>query len=104
MPANGAAALQLVAPEPAPPATDSRALQQAIGQAMARAAATISKGVFEWATDGLSSATRAAGGEMVFRVYALRESLPAGVDFDTVARAEGRRVMQEIHGEVFRQH
>src|SRR5262245_60888470 len=71
---------------------------------MARAAATISRGVVEWATDGLTGATRTAGGEMIFQVYALRESLPAEVDFDTVARAEGRRAMQEIHGENFFQH
>jgi hypothetical protein len=95
--ANGNAALQVLAPEP--PSTPDvptgiEAVEAEVGEATAAAACAICQGLAEYQNGGLTSTTRAAGGERVAALYWLQQTHAGRIDFPAVARTEGRRVLQ----------
>ena len=92
---NGASALQLVTPEPAP--APSGELEQRLGIAVADATAAISAGCLEWMNGGLTAPTKARGGEKIANLYWLFQEA-SGLDFFVIARSQGRRVLLERLG------
>jgi hypothetical protein len=90
---NGASTLQLVEPAPTP----SEELGQRVGIAMADAVAAISRGCFEWGWGGgLTVPTKTLGSERIADLCTLLQAIPTGAD--SIARSEGRRVLQARHG------
>jgi hypothetical protein len=52
----------------------------------------------------LTPATRTLGGECIGRVCELQLAMLGEIDFGTVARQEGKRVLHQRHSAAFRQH
>ena len=92
----------LTAPTPLPvaPALPSALpLEEVIGETAAAAALAIAQALHEFQTDGLSSRTRAHGGDLIARLFELRLVYAGQIDFYAVAHARGTRLLQERHGE-----
>jgi len=73
-------------------------LEEGIGETAAAAALAIAQALHEFQTDGLSSRTRAHGGDLIARLFELRLVYAGQIDFYAVARARGTRLLQERYG------
>jgi hypothetical protein len=87
---NGAAALQLVEPAPAP----SGEIEHAIGEAVVAAVCIVARGCFEFQDGGLALATKNAGADKIATLYRLQQAAPVGIDFTAVARREGKAILR----------
>src|SRR5262249_717892 len=74
-------------------------LDEVIGETAAAAALAIAQALHEFQTDGLSSRTRAQGGDLIAQLFELRLVYAGQLDFYAVARARGARLLQERYGE-----
>src|SRR5262245_51565893 len=80
--------------QPLPP--NDRELSMELGVAVADAVAAILVAMSEhYAGDGLTSQTRAKGGEMVARLFHLRQATNGSFDFNSTAHREGKAVLRE---------
>src|SRR5258708_729908 len=104
---NGAAvALKLVhteAPEPAP-APSGEPIERAIGEAVAATVCVLARGMLELQDGGLSATVRTAGGSKVAALYQLQQSTLGKIDFASIVRREGRRVLRGYFDSNFYQH
>ena len=91
--ANDAAALQLVQPVPAP-APASESIEHRVGAAVADAVGVIGAGLVEFWEGRLDDATRAMGGEVVARVFELKQAVPSELDFAAIAHEHGLKVLR----------
>jgi len=87
--------LTVPAPLSAPPS--ALPLEQIIGEVTA-AAVALARALREFQTDGLSSRTRAQGGDRIVRLFELRLVYAGQIDFYAVARARGTRLLQKRYG------
>jgi hypothetical protein len=85
------AALQL-SPEPEP---QDPTMERAIGEAVAHAAATIMWAFAERDRGEMSPVMREMSGDVIARLYAMRQFAYRSVDFDAIARREGKRILRE---------
>jgi hypothetical protein len=95
MPANGAAAqlpLEL-STEDTIAAKAKIEVELEIGEAAANAIAAMALAVNEHWNSGHSTSVRTLGGETIARLFALQEATLGRVDFPTVVRQEGKRVL-----------
>jgi hypothetical protein len=91
---NGSAvALQLV-PETAPAPQTS--IEHRIGTATVLAIGVMSQGLLEYWDGGLTTTTRALGGEAVARLFELQQSAP-DLDFATMVRVQGLKALRARH-------
>jgi len=88
--------LTVPAPLSAPPS--ALPLEQIIGEVTAAAAVALARALHEFQTDGLSSRTRAQGGDRIVRLFELRLVYAGQIDFYAVARARGTRLLQKRYG------
>jgi hypothetical protein len=108
--ANGVAAhLPSELSPPAPttqPNLRSTEIGEAAGHAVADAVEIVGLAVTDFVAAGvMAPGTKTLGGERLGRVAELLlEHDPGEIDFATVARREGRRILHERHGVAFRQH
>jgi hypothetical protein len=77
-------------------------IEQQIGEAVADAAIAVCVGVEEFQDGGLTGATRVRAGDLFVQLYRLQQDTIDKIDFDAVARAEGKRVLWERHAAVMR--
>jgi hypothetical protein len=100
MPNNGAA---VVLPrELDPAATKQTSAIERIGQVVADAAIVTYRGAWEHADGGVCPATQAKAGGLLVELYKLQETF-GELNFQTIARREGRRILQERWGETLGQ-
>jgi hypothetical protein len=106
--ANGAAAANLLptlGSAPAPTPLTSSPIEQRIGAAVAGAAITLNAALAEFRDGRLRPVTRAAGGEKIAALYTLQQDTLGTLDFDRVARREGRLILrQHLPADFRRQH
>ena len=94
--ANGASALRLVEPAPAPQAP-KEPIEHIIGEATAFAVAALGKGTVEfWQGGKLTEGTRSLGGTAIAKMYELQMSAPH-LDFAAVARVHGLKILRAQH-------
>jgi hypothetical protein len=108
MPHNGAAALQLVAPEPliARPTAPDLPIEKKIGEATADACIILSASMIAFHETGRLPATlKEAGGEKIARLATLELDSFEIDDFAGIARREGLiRLRQLLDTEFFQKH
>ena len=93
--ANGTAALALLTFASAPAdATGKEPIEREIGEAVASAATGLCYALQEYQNGGLTSTTKMTKGERIARIYHLQQAHAGKLDFPTVARAEGARVLR----------
>ena len=88
------------APAFAQPGKPGESIEGLIGAVTAAAAAALGQALVEYSNGGLTRATRAAGGDLVAGLYELQQvalARGAGIDFATVMRREGKRVLRQQH-------
>src|SRR5262245_55182370 len=78
--------------QPLPP--NDRDLAMELGVAVADAVAAILVALSEHAGGGLTRQTRAKGGEMVARLFHLRQVVNGSFDFNGTAHREGKKVLR----------
>src|SRR5262245_44582071 len=74
-------------------------LEQLIGEMVANAAAAVARALRERANGGLTPATKMYGGDLIARLYSLRQACLAELDFDAVAREQGAAVLRQGGGD-----
>jgi hypothetical protein len=91
----------LTAPAPLPVVSSlpsALPLEEIVGAVTADAAVVLAQALREFQTDGLSSRTRGYGGDQIARLFELWQVCAGWIDFYTVARARGTRLLQERYG------
>jgi hypothetical protein len=79
---------------PTPPS-----IEQIIGELVATAATLVAQGLGQFKHEGRMGAdTKHYGGETIALLYEIRQGTIGELDFDTVARVQGVRVLQERSG------
>ena len=65
---------------------------------VAGAAGNLALALSEFQERGVTGGTKKAGGEAIWQLYRLRQSLITDFDFDSIARTHGRAVPRECCG------
>ena len=73
-------------------------LERYVGEMVAGAAGVIALALSEFQDRGLTPRTKMAGGEAIAQLFKLRQFMIGTWDFDTIARAQGTRVLRECCG------
>ena len=73
-------------------------LERHVGEMVAGAAGNLALALSEFQDRGVTGGTKKAGGEAIWQLYRLRQSLITDLDFDSIARTHGRAVLRECCG------
>ena len=73
-------------------------LERHVGEMVAGAAGNLALALSEFQDRGVTGRTKKAGGEAIWQLYRLRQSLITDLDFDSIARTHGRAVLRECCG------
>jgi hypothetical protein len=79
-------------------------VEQRIGEIVAMATIVTFVGMEEVADGGLAPATRARAGDLLVALYRLQEDTLGQIDFDVIARREGKRILWARYGTTMREH
>ena len=88
----------MLTPAPAAPAPASEPIEHLIGEATAAAACALAQAFLEFQNGGLTPKTRAAGGDRIAELFALRQSTLGEINFEEVAREHGARALRKLGG------
>jgi len=79
---------------PAPAPAIEPEIERVIGEATAAAAAALAQALTEhWSDGGLSFKAKKTGGDLVAELWKLRQGTLGELDFESVAREQGRRAL-----------
>jgi hypothetical protein len=81
-----------------PPLPSIPSLEEIIGQITAAAATAMGQALGELERGGLTSVTRMRSGDLVARLYGLRQACAGKIDFDRVARVHGTQALRARYG------
>ena len=70
-------------------------IERVIGEVVAAAARAIVRALMEYQNGGAQPATTRHGGDLIAQLYALRQACAGELDFDAVARSQGKRALRE---------
>jgi len=73
-------------------------LERHVGEMVAGAAGNLALALSQYQDRGVTRGTKKAGGEAIWQLYRLRQSLITDFDFDSIARTHGRAVLRECCG------
>jgi hypothetical protein len=79
-------------------------IEQRIGEVVAMATIVTFAGMEEVQDGGLAPATRARAGNLLVEMFQLQEDTLGQLDFDVIARREGKRILWARYGAVMREH
>jgi len=83
------------------PSPSVPSLSELIGDLVATAAAVIAQALAERGNGGLTAETKRVGEDLIMRLYSLqRACVSEGVDFDAIARSQGKRVLAVRYAEL----
>jgi hypothetical protein len=94
-PASGSACATVVPPTE---------VEIAIGELVATATIAVFAGMEEIQNGGLAPATRARAGDLFVEMYELQQAHLGEIDFATVARVQGKRILWARYGAAMREH
>ena len=75
-------------------------IERCIGELVADACGAIAMALREYQDGGLRAKTKLHGGDLIARLYSLRQYMVGYWDFDAMARTYGKRVLRERYDDL----